>query len=791
MTYPIPYATSHNGGKAQVNLSDPQTGGDYPYINVVKTSQNWAYTNGSTWPDPSTLDVNGYPTSYAFGATQVQGRCFIPNQDVNTVQYTVSWTGNGSVGVSGAISLAPGPGVTIGGGSICTSSLGSGSFTCVFNSNSINPVIQGTGVSNLVVCRSSLVAAHNAGEIWNPDFIAILQQGNFGVIRFLNSQYGNVTNVTTWATRRNKNYVMYAGGEFRPANYAGTTTGNGKTYTAAMSGFTLADKATVQVRFDTNQFAVTTGITGGTTTTFAMDTSGNAAGDAVFTVGDTDVYVGGVGNASGATGWTSLVGPYTVTAASAGSVTLSANSSSFTGSPALNSDTSNRSRNAILVHGNPTLNVNSTGAISIVGATAQSYINSGGVDSDLAIYGTGCPDSEGGWHTIATLVHDATLNAWIKQGASLYEGNSGMSPGFPLEDLVDLCAKVGAHPYFVSPPLACDPMTDWHSSLASYCSANGPSWMIPRFEGPNELWNTALGFYQTGYASAKATAYAAADPTNWTAGDYHNWMGKVMATIPQAIASAYGVSQSVAKAGTKFHTIGGVQTGIGNLVGNIDNFIPRLESTSYINQAAPAQSGYIKDAAKNWQTHTATTQYFTSDDYGSSTESTLATTWSTGNPTQQAAAIATYVAACASGPNNPANIASLAQIYLNWKNYLCVPHGITKMCGYEGGFSPDLGAGSPIDNFRVACKSSPDLGAFVTTNFNNYLALNDGSFTAEFPSLFELSGNPNVGNDAWSVLDDIYQTPQSSQWLAYVAFNAIVQAAAAISGALKLKLRLG
>ncbi len=77
-------------------------------------------------------------------------------------------------------------------------------------------------------------------------------------------------------------------------------------------------------------------------------------------------------------------------------------------------------------------------------------------------------------------------------------------------------------------PLAIDPATDFMPSLAQFCRDNGPSWMVPRFEGPNELWNNAGGFYQTGYANAKATAYG------WGA-DFHNWYGKVLSVLGQAV----------------------------------------------------------------------------------------------------------------------------------------------------------------------------------------------------------------------------------------------------------------
>src|SRR4029078_516966 len=111
--------------------------------------------------------------------------------------------------------------------------------------------------------------------------------------------------------------------------------------------------------------------------------------------------------------------------------------------------------------------------------------------------------------------------------------STGINNGCPPELMVQLCAEIGAHPHFVTPHLAIDPATDYIAKLASFCRTNGPSWMIARFEGPNQLWNNAGGFYQTRYAKAKAAAYG------WGP-DYDNWYGKVMSVLGQIVGAAYG-----------------------------------------------------------------------------------------------------------------------------------------------------------------------------------------------------------------------------------------------------------
>src|SRR5208282_5275914 len=101
---------------------------------------------------------------------------------------------------------------------------------------------------------------------------------------------------------------------------------------------------------------------------------------------------------------------------------------------------------------------------------------------------------------VLSAVYDATLNVWLCSSGGI---SSGVCPQY----CAMLCAYVGAHPHFNIPAMACTPMTDYTTQLATWCQANMPSWMIPRFEIVNEVWNYANGFQQTRYAWAVANAY--------------------------------------------------------------------------------------------------------------------------------------------------------------------------------------------------------------------------------------------------------------------------------------------
>jgi hypothetical protein len=637
-------AARFNGGRSQVNLSYLQSGGAFPFLNCLKTAQSWSYCDDSGPAEPSTLDSDGYPTSISHGG--VYTVFFVPSQAARLGNYVITWNGNGTIWCG--MSNTPVSGSM-------TSRNGSGRYVFSTTETRFGVGISAIGnprITNLQVFHMNDEAALNAGQVFGAKFKQRLAEGNFGVIRFLDWQSGNTTNVTTWATRKPVTYVFYSGSEFRGSLYAGLTTNVGAAYSAQLPGFQLADKATVIVKF-------------------------------------------------------------------------------------------NASNNSAC-----TLNVNGTGAINILSEYSDP-LSAGG--NSYPVGGT--------WQSIATLVYDSTLNAWIKQGGDVAIGSAGIDNGCPPELMVRLCAEIGAHPHFVTPPLAIDPATDYMPSLAEYCRANGPSWMIPRFEGPNELWNNAGSFYQTGYANAKATAYG------WGP-DFHNWYGKAMSVLGQAVSSVYAGDRA------RYQVLCGVQTATGDSPGGTAGSNERLASTKYVAQATPPQSPYTKSAASDWVTHICTAQYFGPSEYGTSQEVADAAAYAAaaGNPALQLS-IATAYASTANSGSGPFTLSKCAIFYANWKAW-AQGFGIQRMCGYEGGYSPDYteGGQSQVDILRAASKQVILLSGLTTLNYNNFVSLSGNGFVAEFPSCYQLAGLAPT-NNAWSVLEDVHQTPNPPQWNAIVAFN--------------------
>jgi hypothetical protein len=157
-------------------------------------------------------------------------------------------------------------------------------------------------------------------------------------------------------------------------------------------------------------------------------------------------------------------------------------------------------------------------------------------------------------------------------------------------------------------------------------------------------------------------------------------------------------------------------------------------------------------AAKNWATHVVQTNYINPITMNLQQETDWATEYATATAARKAEIVAAYTASN-----------DLSVPYAAWKAW-GVGLGVTKTAGYEGGWSPDYGGNATIDTLRKASKSSSNLVAITTTNYNNFLIAG-----GDFPSCFQMGGYDNV----WSVFDpDIYATP-SPQWDAIVTFNTV------------------
>jgi hypothetical protein len=662
-------SSGFNGGKSQIGVNFLQIANDYAFMNAFKGAQSWTYVDNSDVPAPDELDINGYPIAgaNAFSHGGVYTVFYVPLQSERPGNYACKWnsisnfytgmsatvltsaTFTGSVTAGVLTAGAPSGGTiqkgmqisTIGGiiGDQITGSPGvagtyfvSGLTTAGSQSMTItggsktgsgatgNRFVFSTtdyrfvaGFSAATQTPSALQCFHvddeaelDAGQILGKKFRENWAYMNVGVIRFMDWEPANTTNVTTWATRKPANYVFYAGSEYRASMWAGPTTNVGDTYTATLtpSGWGgLVDKATVIVKFNAS-----------------------ASGDSA------------------------------------------------------------------------TLNVAGTGAIVIRNWYGDAT-SSGGNTRPVA-------------GRFASLVYDATLNAWLKNGGDVASGNQGLVNGVPPEAMLTVAIKLGAHPYIAQPYLSADPITDYMSSAATYFRDNGPSWMIPRYEGPNETWNSASGFFATRYGWNKANAY-------WsTSQDTHNWYGKTVSLLGQSISAVYSDNR------TKYQVLAGVQTvtacsNASCSVSGTSSSNARLASTLFVS-SGPAQSGYTQSAAYNWVTHVAMANYVTPTAYGTLQELRDGYAYvvtNAGNPSAQAALADAYVDTLtgAAAAFNLNYVKAGAQFWYtwaqgNWGGSINLP-----LTAYEGGYSPDYSNTVWTSPVTGATQANPCVLTLATT----------------------------------------------------------------------------
>ena len=212
-----------NGGRSQIQPWSPSYGGDYPFLNCMKTGSGWSYGSGpnaNAAVDPSILNSDGYPRSLRMAEAACTPYLTFPRKRSDLVRYVITWKGNGTIGLNMNNTNPSGS---------KTSTNGLGRYEFGTTSSRFDIRI-GAGFSDVKVFHVDDEAALDRGEVFGKRFKEVLRQANCGVFRFLDWQNGNTSNVTTWATRKPVSYAFYAGSEYRAEFYAGVTTNKGNDY---------------------------------------------------------------------------------------------------------------------------------------------------------------------------------------------------------------------------------------------------------------------------------------------------------------------------------------------------------------------------------------------------------------------------------------------------------------------------------------------------------------------------------------------------------------------------------
>lgn len=688
---PFPF----NEGRSQTNPVALQGSGSFPFINQLKQGARWGWINNGSVDalTPDLFDDNGYPIASAKFTSHggVGALVFIPQELSAVGDWILEWDGGGTTRVV----------VGQGNGSITTVSGSSTSspwrFTVDTTIIGLNVGITVAGPTNMRLYHISEKARWDAGQIFSAKFLERMREAKFSCLRFLDWQLQNISNISTWdLANKPESYFQYALSQFRkdllcnqagsgmtsnsgsdfsvsaPSNWSGLTdkklvhavwntstatsatvlfTGGGSpnitwqtTFTGSISGTTLTANSGTNRMLTVGSGITGSGVTAGTVITGFLTGNGS---NGTYTVNNSQTVAqttltAGHGLVSGNQVYVTTDGslpsgitatvlgtlpatPYFVTVIDPYTINLSATSGGSIINFATTGTGNHTGRTCV------TLNVGGTGAKPV-------FSELSGI---LTISGNNFPIGTGGDTSLSTLIYDANLGGWLKNGGTL--GSSGITSGVPYSVCIRLCKEIGAHPWFLIPYLACTPMTDFVTSLATLCRDTGESWMVPRFEPPNETWNTAAAFYQTSYANSVAQVYG------WGT-DHHNWYGKAASTIGQAVASVFNTSKVNVKTQNKYQMICSVQTASAPSISAASVNNPRLTSAKYILQSP--QAGYALDPASDWVTHVCCANYFAPTWYGRNQEVRTAFARSVthaGNPTLQAADAATYEATSVEG----------------------------------------------------------------------------------------------------------------------------------------------
>lgn len=703
-----------NVGQILINPQFLQTSGAYEFLNLMKHAQlPWILGDNTGYLSPADTDANGYPTALRV----VQGVYTVtepPSSASRPGNYVFTWTGNGTIDC---------PGSTLVSGSF-TGSGGSGRAVVSTPGNQIK--ITALPVTNLSFFHSADETDINNGLITGKQFRQRITQAQSPVFRSLNWIGGyfagtNSTPIATWADRKPVGYVSYVGMEYRASQWAGATTNSGNDYSITFGSGSPTDKQHIILNFNAagTDHSATVTITNGTPSTVNWTSHGLSVND--------PIAFGGFSGPNLPSPMNLFMNFYVQNVVDANTINISATR----GGAALNTTGSSSNLTAMRC---PTLSLNGTTPVPLRDANGFPMWSTGGnLVTTTGYYG---------------LTYDAGINQWYTWG-----GASGFENGVPPEVFLQVCKEIGCHPWFVSPPMSVDPMTDWHVQLATYVRNNAPPWMIPRFECLNEPWNLLT------QVSTRSRAYSF---INWQAinyGDVPNFIGKIASTIGQDLNSVLGPVT-----GNNYHLIINIQTGL------TTDWNDGLNSSSYVGQSAPAQAGYIKAAAKNYLTHVTINQYMNS----SANENTANTNWqnAVGAAAKQAV-VDGYLDDASLGFPGPANTSPDGVIAFNaiytstfsWCQGFTNSQGAKiRMCGYEGGVESTVN--SSLYAFWDACMTAgTNMQKYCTQNYQNFIAAG-----GEHPALFQMAGVTPRDN-VWSALTDIYQTPDNPEWSAVLTFN--------------------
>jgi hypothetical protein len=266
---------SQSSGGSQLNVNYAQTGGEFPFINLVKSLDRWAWVSDSTVVEPDALNDMGYPASNAAISAKsgIFNLVFAPGHTYRAANYVVGWSGTGTIYAPTGTRTGSNTGTD----GRFTLDITSSTLDQIRISIGISAIDDGDPITDLWLCHADDEAALLAGEVFGVKFKERIIASGVSVIRPMDWVDGNKNICTTWATRKPVGYVFWHGPEMRASLYAGLTTGTQPDYTITFGTGGPVDKMTVitKIHSTATSDSVTLNLNG-TGAVSVLDQSGDA-----------------------------------------------------------------------------------------------------------------------------------------------------------------------------------------------------------------------------------------------------------------------------------------------------------------------------------------------------------------------------------------------------------------------------------------------------------------------------------------------------------------------------------
>jgi hypothetical protein len=181
---------------------------EMPFIDMVKMGRSWIVHNKGQWGGGSTkgiLDENGWPTSIPSGADSVSMIWDWSGGGYNSAKsrlgrYVLTYEGKGNVEVGGAASV-----VSQSNGKIVFDIEEEEMWSVDITKTNTSDYIR-----NISVVREAHVPLHEAGAIFNPDFLSVIK--DVRQIRFMDWMNTNDSEVKTWSQYPSPDYYTWVKG---------------------------------------------------------------------------------------------------------------------------------------------------------------------------------------------------------------------------------------------------------------------------------------------------------------------------------------------------------------------------------------------------------------------------------------------------------------------------------------------------------------------------------------------------------------------------------------------------